>query len=90
MQTIKGLTRRPWGQHPKNRTTWYQPLEEQANIDAAVSWIFGQSDIFLNSAGDPDLLPAVLDAASRFTIKPNEAMMEAVFRDQEMATIFPN
>ncbi len=90
VQTIKGLTRRPWGQHPKNRTTWYQPLEEQANIDAAVSWILGQSDIFLNSAGDPDLLPAVLDAASRFTVKPNEAIMEAVFRNQEMATIFPN
>ncbi len=90
VQTIKGLTRRPWGQHPKNRTTWYQPLEEQENIDAAVSWILGQSDIFLNSAGDPDLLPAVLDAASRFTVKPNEAIMEAVFRNQEMATIFPN
>ncbi len=90
VQTIKGLTRRPWGQHPKNRTTWYQPLEDQANIDAAVSWILGQSDIFLNSAGDPDLLPAVLDAASRFTVKPNEAIMEAVFRNQEMATIFPN
>ncbi len=90
VQTIKGLTRRPWGQHPKNRTTWYQPLEDQANIDAAVSWILGQSDIFLNSAGDPDLLPAVLDAASRFTVKPNEAIMEAVFLNQEMATIFPN
>ncbi len=88
VQTIKGLTRRPWGQHPKNRTTWYQPLEEQESIDSAVSWILGQLDIFLNSAGDPELLPAVLDAASRFAVKPDEAIMEAVFRDQEMATIF--
>ena len=88
VQTIKGLTRRPWGQNSKNRTTWYQPFEDQATIDAAVSWILGQADIFMNSAGDPDLLPAVLDAASRFTAKPNEATMEAMLRDQEMAPIF--
>ena len=89
VQTIKGLTRRPWGDLNKNRTTWYQPFEEQADIDAAVSWILGQPNLFLNSAGDPDLLSAVLDAASRFTTKPDESVMESVMREREMATIFP-
>ncbi len=89
VQTIKGLVRRPWGGRTQNRTTWYQPLEEQTDIDAAVSWILGQPPLFLNSAGDPALLPALLEAASRFTAKPDDAIMDALVRDREMATLFP-
>ncbi len=89
MQTIKGLVRRPWGGRTRNRTTWYQPLERQADIDMAVSWILGQPPLFLNSAGDPELLPAILNAASRFTAKPDDAIMESLVRDSEMATLFP-
>jgi len=37
VQTIKGLVRRPWGGGTQNRPTWYQPLEEQTDVDAAVS-----------------------------------------------------
>ncbi len=88
MQTIKGLVRRPWGPHTQNRTTWYQPLEEQADIDTAVNWILGQPSLFLNSAGDPELLPAILDAASRFAAKPDDATMASMLRNREMATIF--
>ncbi len=89
VQTIKGLVRRPWGGRTRNRTTWYQPLEEQADIHAAVSWILGHPPLFLNSAGDPELLPAVLDAAARFTAKPDDTLMESIIRDREMATLFP-
>lgn len=89
LQTIKGLTRRPWKGTVKNRTTWYQPFEDQTDIDVAVSWILGQRSLFLNSAGDPELLPAVLDAASRFTSMPEDAVMEGMMREREMANIFP-
>ena len=36
VQTIKGITRGPWGDKPKTRQTWYEPLEDQAAIDRAV------------------------------------------------------
>jgi len=49
----------------------------------------GQPPLFLNSAGDPALLPALLEAASRFTAKPDDAIMDALVRDREMATLFP-
>jgi aryl-alcohol dehydrogenase-like predicted oxidoreductase len=66
VQTIKSIGRRPWLGHPRTRSTWYEPLEDQDDIDLAVWWVLKRSEVFLNSVGDVDLLPKVLDAAERF------------------------
>jgi aryl-alcohol dehydrogenase-like predicted oxidoreductase len=66
VQTIKSIAYRHWRGREHTRSTWYEPLEEQAQIDAAVWWVLAQPGIFLNTVGDIDLLPRVLDAASRF------------------------
>ena len=55
--------------------TWYEPLVEQRDIDLAVHWVLGEPGVFLNSAGDLELLPRVLDAAERFSSRPDEAEM---------------
>ncbi len=70
VQTIKSLTRGPWGGKPKTHATWYEPFTEQAEIDTAVHYVLNRPGIFLNSAGDIHLLPRVLDAASRFQRMP--------------------
>lgn len=88
VQTIKGLSRRPWGKQDPNRLTWYQPLERQSDIDAAVGWILDQPGLFLNSAGDPDLLLSVLDAADRFSAGPSAEVIAHVMAEREMAGIF--
>jgi len=88
VQTIKGVTRRPWGDQPKTHQTWYQPLTDQTAIDHAVHWILGRPGIFLNTAGDMTVLPKVLDAASRFQAAPTEAVMQADLANQEMAPLF--
>lgn len=88
VQTIKGVTRRPWGDQPKTHQTWYQPLTDQAAIDHAVHWILGRPGIFLNTAGDMTVLPKILDAASRFQAAPTEAVMQADLANQEMAPLF--
>jgi aryl-alcohol dehydrogenase-like predicted oxidoreductase len=81
VQTIKSLCRRPWGDRPQTRTTWYEPLEEQADIDRAVHWVLGWPTVFLNTAADIHLLPKVLDAAARFQAAPaEEEMAEAAAR----------
>ena len=88
VQTIKSLLRGPWGTTPKNRATWYQPLEEQRDIDRAVHWILAQGDLFLNTTGDIHLLPKVLDAASRFDGSgPSDEEMEAMMADQKMTPL---
>ena len=66
VQTIKSIAYRPWMGRSHDRGPWYQPLEEQQDIDLAVYWVLKQPGIFLNTAADTQLLPKVLDAASRF------------------------
>jgi len=89
VQTIKSLVRAPWpetGDH--TRTTWYEPLEDQTAIDLAVHWVLGRPGIFLNTVGDIDVLPRVLDAAARFEARPADADMRALVTAQEMAPLF--
>jgi len=88
VQTIKSIARGPWGTTAKNRNTWYQPLEDQADIDKAIHWIMDRGDVFINTAGDCDLLPKVLDAAARFEQAPSDAQMDALLEAQTMTPIF--
>lgn len=66
VQTIKSIAVRPWGERAHNRVTWYEPLENQQDIDWAVWWVLSNPNVFLNTVGDIHLLPKVLEAASRF------------------------
>ncbi len=68
VQSIKAVTRGPWGAHAQTRTTWYEPLEDQADIDLAVHWVLHRPELFLNTAGDIDILPRILSAAERFSV----------------------
>lgn len=88
VQTIKSLCRRPWGDRPHTRATWYEPLEEQADIDKAVHWVLGRPELFLNTLSDIHLLPKVLDAASRFAQPPIDAEMDTLAAAQEMEPLF--
>jgi aryl-alcohol dehydrogenase-like predicted oxidoreductase len=78
VQTIKSIARAPWLGRPRTRATWYEPLERQEDIDAAVWWVLGEPSIFLISVGDVELLPRVLDAAARFERRPSEEEMDAL------------
>ena len=88
VQTIKAVTRAPWGDKTQTRATWYEPLEDQADIDTAVHWVLGRDGFFLNTVGDIHLLPKVLDAASRFSARPTDAQMQAVTDKQQMSPLF--
>jgi len=88
VQTIKSITRGPWGAEPHTRATWYQPLEDQSAIDKAVHWVLGQPALFLNTVGDIHLLPRVLDAATRFHGAPPDEDMQELLEAQELAPLF--
>jgi aryl-alcohol dehydrogenase-like predicted oxidoreductase len=78
VQTIKSIALRPWAGRPHTRATWYEPLEQQDDIDLSVWWAMSRPGVFLCSVGDLDLLPKVLDAASRFTGPPDDAALSAL------------
>lgn len=88
LQTIKGVTRSPWNDMKQTRTTWYRPLEVQEDIDRAVHWVFGHPQAFLNTAGDINILPRILDAAHRFEERPPDDEMQAMMDRLKMEPLF--
>jgi aryl-alcohol dehydrogenase-like predicted oxidoreductase len=89
VQTIKALSRGKWNEHQQHHAaTWYEPLTDQALIDRTVHWVLGRPGVFLNTPGDINLLPKVLDAAQRFERRPSDAEMQADVIAHDMKPLF--
>ncbi|HEX5501802.1 MAG TPA: aldo/keto reductase [Thermomicrobiales bacterium] len=88
VQTIKGITRGPWGDQPHTTSTWYEPLTTPGDVALAVHWVLGRPGVFLNTASDIHLLPLVLDAAGRFEAAPAEPEMARAAERLGMAPLF--
>ncbi len=57
VQTIKAISLAPWDGREQTAGTWYEPLQDQGDIDLAVHWVLGRPDVFLNTVGRPDAAP---------------------------------
>ena len=91
MQTIKSIAYKPWMGRKHTRSVWYEPLEDQQDIDLAVHWVLKQPAIVLNTVGDIHLLPRVLDAANRFQADspgPTDEQMRALVAGLGMEPLF--
>ena len=88
VQTIKSLAYRPWMGRERTNTTWYQPLQDQPEIDRALHWALGEPGIFVISSGDVSLLPKMLDAAERYANRPSDADMQQMVERLEMVPLF--
>ena len=88
VQTIKSVARGPWATTEPDRNTWYQPLEDPDDIEQAVHWVLARRGVFLNTVGDLDLLPVVLEAAGRFEASPGEDAMRMVVEARRATTLF--
>lgn len=81
VQTIKSISKGLWkSEGDKFGNTWYEPFTEQADIDLAVHWVLGREGVFLNTVGDVNLLPKVLDAAQRFEKRPSDEAMHDLIK----------
>ena len=76
VQTIKCVARRRWpdGVTP-TYSTWYEPLEDPADIELAVHWSLARPGIFVNSASDLRILWHMLLGAESFEKQPPETAM---------------
>ena len=88
LQTIKAITRRPWGERPHDRATWYQPLEDPDAIRLAAHWVLGRPEAFLNTVGDIAVLPRLLAEIETFEERPSDARMEALVEREAMEPLF--
>lgn len=76
---IKAVTKRPWQAIPIY-TTWYEPFDQQEDIDRSVWYALSQDITTYAMASDLRLWPMIVDAAERF--KPLDAQeQETVVRE---------
>jgi aryl-alcohol dehydrogenase-like predicted oxidoreductase len=89
VQTIKSIAARPWNGRTKTHAPWYEPLADQEGIDAAVGWVLARPGVFLNTVSDVELLPRVLEAATRFFAdpQPQETYAQAL-RERNLEPLF--
>jgi len=88
VQTIKSISLAPWDGRTQTANTWYEPLREQDDIDVAVHWVLGRPAVFLNTVGDVELLPNVLDAARRFSSRPRDDVMDELLSRRKLVALF--
>ncbi len=90
VQTIKSIARGPWAAGVnRNHSTWYQPLENEEDIRAAVHWTLSRPGIFLNSVGDVDLLARrVARSRRRSSEAPGDDFMAALSERVGLSSIF--
>jgi aryl-alcohol dehydrogenase-like predicted oxidoreductase len=88
LQTIKAITLAPWDGREQTTATWYEPLQEQDDIDLAAHWVLGRPGVFLNTVGDVALLPKVLDAASRYASRPSDETMDELAARRNLVPLF--
>lgn len=64
---IKSITRSPWGERQKTHITWYEPFTDSVDIQNAINFALSQDITGICTAGDPQVLPAVLQACQNFS-----------------------
>jgi aryl-alcohol dehydrogenase-like predicted oxidoreductase len=88
MQTIKSIALAPWDGREQTASTWYEPLTEPVDIELAVHWVLGREGVFLNTVGDVELLPHVLDAAESFRERPSDQAMTTLVDRRSLMPLF--
>ena len=89
VQTIKSIARGPWAAGvDKTHNTWYQPLQDEKDIQRAVHWLLSHEGLFLNSVGDVNLLPLVLKAAENRGKRPSQKQMDDFKEKAGLVSIF--
>lgn len=63
---IKAICKRPWGRPMHMYRTWYEPFDEQEDIDKSLWYTLSQGVTTIAMPADLRLWPMVLDAAERF------------------------
>jgi aryl-alcohol dehydrogenase-like predicted oxidoreductase len=87
---IKAAARNLWKTgEPHRHTTWYEPLDEQMEIDAAVTFALARDEATgICSPSDVELLPMVIEAERRADTMSMASVVAALDRVPDLAPPF--
>ena len=87
---IKAVAKRPWEAAMRMYQTWYEPFDEQTEIDKSLWYALNQGITTAAMPADLRLWPLVIDAAERFRGMDAGEQEEVVSQVRQYRPIFPN
>lgn len=87
---IKAIAKQPWEAKMHMHRTWYEPFDDQADIDKSLWYTLSHDITTAALPADLSLWPSVIDAAKRFKPLNLQEQEEAVSQVRQYRTIFPN
>lgn len=87
---IKAVAKRPWEANMRMYRTWYEPFDEQEEIDKSLWYALTQDITTAALPGDLHLWPYIIDAADRFRILDTHEQQKAISEVKQYKPIFPN
>ncbi len=86
---IKAITKRPWEGNLHAYQTWYEPFDEQKEVDNSLWYTLSQGVTTCAMAGDLWLWPMLIDAAERFRPMSAQEQAEAIAQVMNYKPLFP-
>jgi aryl-alcohol dehydrogenase-like predicted oxidoreductase len=86
---IKAVAKRPWDTQMHIYRTWYEPFDEQEDIDKSLWFTLSQGVTTVALPSDARLWPMILDAAGRASQMTPEEQEQAISEVKQYKPIFP-
>jgi aryl-alcohol dehydrogenase-like predicted oxidoreductase len=86
---IKAIAKRPWETTMRMYRTWYEPFDEQSEIDRSLWYTLSQGVTTAAMPADLSLWPLVIDAAQRFQMLTIKDQEDAAAEAEQYKPIFP-
>jgi len=87
---IKAITKRPWEAAMRMYRTWYEPFDEQEEIDKSLWYALSQGINTAAMPADLHLWPLVIDAAERFRVLDTREQEETISEVKQYKPLFLN
>ena len=93
---IKAFAKRPWSgdlantpREDRPHPTWYEPFADPDALEASLRFALSRGMTSITNAGDPQLVPHILDAAERFSPMSAAEQADLIAERAPLATPVP-
>lgn len=92
LMVIKAIAHRPWPEGtPRSFDTWYEPLDRQEFINAAIAFVLSFPEVTgLATAGDVHLLPMIIEAEKHVDVMTEGKIEQIMSRVNDYVSPFVN
>ena len=86
--TIKVLAKGPWADRDSDRVPWYEPFTDPDDIQRSVNFVLSQDVVGFCTTGDPDLVPALMEASQNYSILSESEQEDLIATASQYSSVF--